>query len=208
MDRSEIFSPKLIDYCTRLTEQFDQIDEQRRAELNEVSNFIRGKRKDGLPVNINVICTHNSRRSQIGQIWLEISAIWYNISMLSSYSGGTEATAFNHRSVAALQRAGIPIVQITSGNNPRYKVELTKASNRLLFSKKYNDQSNPQENFIAIMVCDSASEACPVVLGAEKRFAILYKDPKSSDDTSEEKKAYDAAVELIGTEIFYMLSQI
>ncbi len=200
------FNTKLHNYCTSLTTEFDQIDPARKADLEAISNYIIQKRQAGEAVKVTVICTHNSRRSHMGQLWLEAAAAWYGVAEVHGFSGGTEATAFNHRAVAAMQRAGFQIETPDKNSNPRYHVTLSAAdSPRILFSKRYDDAVNPAQGFAAVMVCTDADEACPIVPGAEKRFAIPYDDPKHFDDTPQESAKYDERCRQIAREFFYMM---
>ncbi len=200
------FNTILQNYCASLTPEFDQIDPARKADLEAISNYIIQKRQAGEPVKVTVICTHNSRRSHMGQLWLEAAAAWYGVAEVHSFSGGTEATAFNLRAVFAMQRAGFQIETPDENNNPRYHVTLSaNDSPRILFSKRYDDAVNPAQGFAAVMVCTDADEACPIVPGAEKRFAIPYDDPKHFDDTPQESTKYDECCRQIAREFFYMM---
>ncbi len=200
------FNTILQNYCASLAPEFDEIDPTRKADLEAISNYIIQKRQAGEAVKVTVICTHNSRRSHMGQLWLEAAAAWYGVAEVHSFSGGTEATAFNHRAVAAMQRAGFQIETPDENSNPRYHVTLSAAeSPRILFSKRYDDAVNPAQDFAAVMVCTDADEACPIVPGAEKRFAIPYDDPKHFDDTPQEPTKYDERCRQIAREFFYMM---
>ncbi|HMO40953.1 MAG TPA: protein-tyrosine-phosphatase [Saprospiraceae bacterium] len=200
------FHPTLQDYCQTLAAEFDQIDAERKIALEEIAAYIIEKRQAGEPVKITVICTHNSRRSHMGQLWLEAAAAWYGVAEVHGFSGGTEATAFNHRAVATMQHAGFQIETPDKNNNPRYHVTLSADdSPRILFSKRYDDAVNPAQGFAAVMVCTDADEACPIVPGAEKRFAIPYDDPKHFDDTPQESTKYDERCRQIAREFFYMM---
>ncbi len=204
--KKQDFNTILQTYCASLAPEFDEIDPARKADLEAISNYIIQKRQAGEPVKITVICTHNSRRSHIGQLWLEAAAAWYGVAEVHGFSGGTEATAFNHRAVAAMQRAGFQIETPDENSNPRYHVTLSAAdSPRILFSKRYDDAVNPAQGFAAVMVCTDADEACPIVPGAEKRFAIPYDDPKHFDDTPQEPTKYDERCRQIAREFFYMM---
>lgn len=210
--------PDLQNYCKTLESEFSQIPEERKENLQKIADFIKGKYKKGESVNLTFICTHNSRRSQFGQVWAKVAAAYYGFDLgkIQTYSGGTEATACNPRTVSALQRAGVNVEKIneisapvTVANNPRYQVLIAeKTQDFFLFSKKYDDEQNPQKGFCAILVCSQADEACPMVFGAEKRIYHGYEDPKKSDDTAEENKAYDESCRLIARELFYVFSKV
>lgn len=200
------FNTILQNYCASLIAEFDQIDPVRKADLEAMSDYIIQKRQAAEPVKVTVICTHNSRRSHMGQLWLEAAAAWYGVVEVHGFSGGTEATAFNHRAVAAMQHAGFQIETPDENNNPRYRVTLgANDTPRILFSKRYDDAVNPAQDFAAVMVCTDADEACPIVPGAEKRFAIPYDDPKHFDDTPQEQTKYDERCRQIAREFFYMM---
>ncbi|MBK8566820.1 MAG: protein-tyrosine-phosphatase [Saprospiraceae bacterium] len=197
---------KLQAYCTVLESEFSVIPETRKQELAELGDYISKKRKAGEETKLTVICTHNSRRSHIGQLWLAAAAIYYGVNGVSTYSGGTEATAFNPRAVAAMRRAGFVISGDDMKSNPHYEASMGEGVDEItLFSKKYDDPANPQQGFAAIMVCSDADEACPFIPGAEKRFAIRYDDPKASDGTPAEAATYDERCRQIGREMLFAM---
>jgi protein-tyrosine-phosphatase len=197
---------QLQSYCAALEGEFDHIPDARKQELAGLGNYIFEKRQAGEPVQLTVICTHNSRRSHIGQLWLSAAAVYYGVPGVSAYSGGTEATAFNPRAVAAMRRAGFEIAEGKAGKNPHYKVTLGAGLEEMtLFSKRYDDAANPRQGFAAIMVCSDADEACPFIPGAEKRMAIRYDDPKISDGTPAETATYDERCRQIGREMLFAM---
>jgi arsenate reductase (thioredoxin) len=157
---------------------------------------------------LNFVCTHNSRRSHISQIWAQAAARYYGIENVETFSGGTEATAFNPRAVTAMQQAGFDISTIKDDNNPVYKVKFSNDAPALtVFSKKYDDDFNPKADFAAIMTCSHADENCPFIPGA-KRIALTYDDPKDFDGTPQEATKYTERVHEIGREILYAFSQV
>lgn len=187
----------------------DTISMERKAELKTIAQHIEKLAKANSPVNLTFICTHNSRRSHLSQIWAQTAALYYGISNVYCFSGGTEATAFNHRSVKALRTAGFKIDQLDESKNPKYKVYFDAANNYLDgFSKKFSDESNPQDNFVALMTCSHADQTCPLVPGAAARFAIPYLDPKVADNTPNEENKYNERCKQIATEMFYLFSNI
>ncbi len=192
-----------------LINRFDEIPNERKMLLTQFAEYISSKVKNGIEVNLTFICTHNSRRSHMSQIWAQTAAEYYNIPNVNCFSGGTEATAFNPRAVAAIEKAGFKIEKSDTSDNPVYLVYYSSEKEPLkCFSKVYSDRLNPQENFAAIMTCSDADQNCPVVLGADARFPIRYEDPKKYDDTSKEAIKYSEKVEEIGREILYCFSKI
>jgi protein-tyrosine-phosphatase len=203
---SMIMLPALQAYADSLPFEFEQIPEERRNALKQLAGFIRMQKDSGHPVKLTFICTHNSRRSHMGQIWAAAAAAYYGIEGIETYSGGTEATAFNPRAVAAMERAGFAI-DSTGEGNPRYRVHLNPNDAGLLcFSKKYDDAANPQKDFAAIMTCSQADAECPFIPGAKFRLALPYNDPKEADGTPEETARYDERCRQIGREVMYAFS--
>lgn len=207
----EQFNEELKKYVDAVVNNFDTIPTERKAELEEIALYISTSLKSRDSANLVFVCTHNSRRSQMAEVWAETAAYYYNIKGISTFSGGTESTAFNHRSVAALKRAGLTINKMDKDtvSNPKYSLQQGESfTQKQMFSKKYDDNFNPSENFAAIMVCSHADENCPFVPGAEKRIAIPYDDPKEFDGTEKESQAYDERSLQIAGEMFYMISKV
>lgn len=201
--------PSLQSTINKLTSEFNQIPESRKAILKELTDFVSQKAKANQTVNLNFICTHNSRRSHISQVWAQTAAQHYGVSGVQCYSGGTEATAFNPRAVKAMQDAGFDIQVFKDGTNPIYKVKFSNEAQPLtVFSKKYDDDFNPKKDFAAIMTCSHADENCPLVLGATKRIPLTYNDPKDFDGTAQEAAKYSERVMEIGREILYAFSKV
>lgn len=197
-------------YIQSVETEFDQISETRKTHLLKLSNYFQTKYKEGKTPKAIVICTHNSRRSHLGQIWLAIGAEYYGLPMLETYSGGTEATAFNPRAVAALQRIGLDISTKNSAvENPLYHIRWNNEMQPYqAFSKKYDAEPNPQSDFAAIMICTSADKNCPVVLGMDFRFSLPFDDPKAFDGTDLESAKYDERCRDIAREILFCLSRV
>lgn len=199
---------KLKKTISELTQDFESIPDERKQTLQDVADYISKELKKHGTVKLNFICTHNSRRSHLAQIWTQTAANYYEIEGVKTYSGGTEATAFNPRAVAAIDRAGFH-VNNPVGENPRYEIKISEdAEPMICFSKKFDDSENPDKNFAAIMTCSDADENCPFVPGTSFRKAVTYRDPKESDGTDHEKETYDERCRQIGTEMFYMISQV
>lgn len=198
----------LTKYITELEANFDSISSERKEDLAKLTDYIRSKQESGETVKLNFICTHNSRRSHLAQIWTQTAANYYGIDDIETYSGGTEATAFNPRAIAALERAGFA-VENPGGENQKYQVKFDKEADALIcFSKTFDHEINPNKNFAAIMTCSDADENCPFVPGAEFRIPITYRDPKESDGTDQEAEIYDERCAQIAKEMFYMMSMV
>lgn len=192
-----------------LIKNFNSIPDTRKHILKQLTDFVETKVKKNEKAELIFICTHNSRRSHISQIWGQTAAAYYGIGNVLCYSGGTEATAFSPRAVKAMEEVGFKIHATSNGANPVYEVEFSDEANEVIaFSKKYDSASNPQKGFAAVMTCSHADENCPVVSGMEKRISLPYNDPKDFDGTPQEAARYSERVREIGTEILYAFSQI
>ncbi len=200
--------PALATSLKSLEAAVDAIPAERKEQLDKLAAFVRSKRSTGETAQLIFICTHNSRRSHLGQLWATAAAAYYGIDHVEAFSGGLEVTAFNPRAIAAVERAGFQVAS-PGGDNPHVKV--TYAADRPAiesFSKKYSDPFNPQDKFAAVMTCSHADAACPLVTGATLRVSIPYEDPKASDGTPEETATYDARSKQIATEMLFLFSRV
>jgi len=199
---------KLNNYIENIKNSFGEINPKRKELLNEFASYIDNELYNRNKVNLIFICTHNSRRSHMAQIWAATAAAHYGIENIRCYSGGTEATAFNPRAVKALQKAGFDINVDKNGDNPVYNVKYAEDKFLKAFSKVYDDDQNPKDNFTAVMTCSDADENCPYIPGAKERFSITYDDPKEFDGTELEEEKYDERCRQIATEMFYVFNKI
>lgn len=192
--------PSLGNYIVAAVARFDTISVERKAILKDLAEYIKSTNSP----KINFICTHNSRRSHLSQIWAQTAAAYYGV-QLETFSGGTEATAFNPNAVNAVAAAGFR-VESEDVANPEYKVFLGDDHPPMVcFSKRFDDEVNPSSGFAAAMTCSEADSDCPVVFGADKRIKLFYEDPKVSDGTPEQEETYSKRCEQIATEMLYVL---
>lgn len=200
--------PALQTYAARAQAGMAAVPAERKAQLDRLAAYVRTERAAGRAPKLVYICTHNSRRSHLGQLFGALAAAAYGVPGVETFSGGTEVTAFNPRAVAALQRAGFE-VDAPPGTNPHYQLRFASAGPaQEAFSKHYADPPNPTSGFAAIMTCSAADESCPIVKGAALRVPLHYEDPKASDGTPEEAATYDARALQIATEAFYLFSRV
>ena len=191
------------------TAGFDKIPEDRQRELKKVALFIHSKAGAGEAAQVTFICTHNSRRSHLAQIWAQTAAAYYGVANFKAFSGGIEVTACNERTIAALKRAGFAITKATEDKNPQYLVKYSEKAEPIhSYSKLYDAEGNPKQNFVAVMTCDHADMNCPVVSGSSLRVPLHYVDPKASDGTPQEAATYDERSQQIASEMFYLMSLV
>jgi arsenate reductase (thioredoxin) len=193
----------------RCTKDFNKIPEERKKTLRDLARYVEKKIVAGEKASLVFICTHNSRRSHMAQLWAQAAAAYYGIPNVFAYSGGTEVTAFNTRAVKTMEAIGFRIKTISESNNPLFEVRFSDDLPPIKgFSKKYDDIENPKSGFGAIMTCSHADENCPVVDGAQMRVTISYDDPKNFDGSSQEAEMYRERAYQIGCEILYSFSKI
>ena len=185
------------------------IPKERKETLRPFIEFIREKDRTDQEIRLNFICTHNSRRSHLSQVWAQTMAYYFNLKNVFCYSGGTEATALFPMAAETLKNSGFEINTLSKGENPVYCIKYAENQHPIIgFSKKFDDPFNPKSAFAAILTCSQADEGCPFIAGAEKRFPITFEDPKAFDNTPQQAQKYNERSRQIATELFYVFSQI
>ncbi|MDQ0478137.1 protein-tyrosine-phosphatase [Chryseobacterium sp. MDT2-18] len=185
------------------------ISDKRMEILKPLAEFIQKKADAGERINLNFICTHNSRRSHLSQIWAQVMAEHFGIKNVFCYSGGTEATAMFPKVAETLEWQGLQIQKLSETENPVYAVKYAENAHPVIcFSKKYDDAFNPVSGFAAIITCSNADAGCPFIAGAEKRIPVPFEDPKSSDGTHEMDRTYFNRSLEIAAEMHYVMSRI
>ena len=200
--------PAIHSFCHELNQHFDEIPEDRKTILQQISAYILGQQQTGKPIQLMYVCTHNSRRSHFGQIWAAVAARFYGIEQVETFSGGTEATAFNPNAIAVLRRIGFEVETTDKGHNPSYKVKFGSEEATHCFSKVYDHPSNPSTHFAAIMTCSDAEENCPFIPGVALRIGTTYDDPKEFDNTPLQDAKYDERCRQIALETCYVFASV
>ncbi|TDE03562.1 arsenate-mycothiol transferase ArsC [Flavobacterium hiemivividum] len=189
--------------------QFETISPERKAILLPLINFIQEKVNKEQEIRLNFICTHNSRRSHLSQVWAQTAAAHFNVKNVFCYSGGTEATALFPVVAKTLKQTGFQVATLSEGTNPVYSIKYAANEHPIIcFSKTYDDYFNPLSDFAAILTCSQADGGCPFIAGAEKRIAITFEDPKAFDNTPQQEEKYKERSTQIATALFYVFSQI
>ena len=189
--------------------KIENISEERKQVLQPLVDYIQSKIQNNETIRLNFICTHNSRRSHLSQIWAQTMAFHFNVNNIFCYSGGTEATAMFPKVGETLVNQGFQIQKLSEELNPVYAVKFDDNQHPIIcFSKTYFNDFNPKTNFGAIMTCNNADEGCPMVFGAEARFPIKYDDPKAFDGTEVMNEKYAERSLQIASEMHYVFSQI
>lgn len=196
---------------SKIIEDFSEhkISDERKEVLKPLADYIQKKSSFGETIRLNFICTHNSRRSHLSQIWAQTMAFHFGIKNIFCYSGGTEATAMYPKIAETLRKQGFQIIQLSESENPVYAVKYAQNESPIIcFSKTFNNDFNPKTNFGAIMTCNNADEGCPIVYGAEARFSIKYDDPKAFDGTDLQTQKYAERSLEIAQEMWWVFNSI
>lgn len=187
----------------------DTIAIERKELLKPLIDYIQTKVAQQKDIRLNFICTHNSRRSHLAQVWAQVAAAYCSIQNVYCYSGGTEATALFPQVAKTLENQGFKIKPISTGNNPVYALKFAENELPIIaYSKTYFDDFNPVSEFAAIMTCTNADGDCPIISGSEKRISIPFNDPKEFDNTSYQEVKYIERSLQIANEMLYVFSQI
>ncbi|MBE7629725.1 hypothetical protein [Tenacibaculum piscium] len=185
------------------------LSDVRKKLLTDIADSIITEYQEREKINLNFICTHNSRRSQFSQVWAFFAIEYFGLKNISTYSGGTEATAFHRNTVKSLQQTGFEFNIVDfSHQNPRYLVSFKGTKKSIVgFSKTFD---HPENNYpyIAITTCSSADENCPFIPDAISRFHLPYTDPKISDNTDIALDSYLNTSKQIAGELFYIFDMI
>lgn len=124
-------------------------------------------------MNILVLCTGNSCRSQIAHGFLN----YYTNESVKLYSAGIETHGVNPKAIFTLKQVGIDISNHTSNHIDEYK--------------------NINFDFV-ITVCDNAKEKCPVFPTTAMKFHCNFPDPaKVKGNEAEIMDAFHKVREMI-----------
>lgn len=201
-------NPDLREYIDSLEEETSQISGERKVKLSALAGFIKKRLNNHKPAKLTFICTHNSRRSQLCQVWAAALSAHFDLEGIKTYSGGTEVTTFNPRAVEAIRRAGFT-VKDPGDDNSHYKVYYDENKEPVTcYSKTFDDPANPTRDFAAVMTCSDADRNCPVVPGAEYRVTLPYEDPKQADGTPGEGQIYNERCRQIAAEMYFVFFEL
>lgn len=203
---NDLMNKELQRYCEKAINNAKAINEERKEVLHQLVDYLSNHSQSGATPQLNFICTHNSRRSHLSQIWAFTAAYYYQVSC-NTYSGGTEATAFHPNAVAAIKKAGFSVA-VVGESNPRYTIGINESTYLTAWSKTFNDSTNPQKDFAAIMTCEEADSNCPIIPGADVRIPLRYEDPKHYDGTPQQQAKYEERSFQIATEMFYVFGLV
>ncbi len=214
-----LFEP-ISKHLDKLSESIRSHESNATETSEQLAAWILGRLQSGGTAPIVVICTGNSRRSMLASVMGNLAAAYLELPEIRFHSGGTAPSAFNERTVAALEAIGVEIAstgeEAPRGEpnvaNPIYQVRWGRAGEppmeMIEFSKRYDDSVNPKTGFAALLVCNEADDACPAVFGAALRIAMPFEDPKWRDGQSDEAATYAARRDEIGRVLLSVLRSV
>jgi len=185
------------------------IDNQRKRMLEPLIDYISFNVSNQKKINLNFICTHNSRRSVFAQVWAQAMAKYYNFTNVFCYSGGTESTSIYYEVINAIKKFGFEVNVTEDNDNPVYLIKYSLNQLPVIaFSKSFDHPLNPKSNFAAILTCSDADQRCPIIKGADIRIPMTFEDPKGYDNTNKQNEKYLERGLDIATELKYVFSKI
>ena len=141
--------PSLAQTVESMADDTVDIAQVRQSELNEVALWVADMLVDSGHVDLTFICTHNSRRSHLAQVWAQVGAKFQGC---RAYAHSAEARKRPHATHARLRRcvrAGFQVAvqdTVRGTSNPTYGVSMGKdVAGMACFSKTYTDEANPQQ---------------------------------------------------------------
>ena len=190
----------------KMATEEENISKARKNALAHLADTLVDKhKKESFPLIF--ICTHNSRRSIVAEVWASVLADHYQLPV-KAYSGGTEVTAVHQNTLDCLGNIGFRIVKQNNRQNPKVQIKYGADQQLITFSKLFDDEVNPQQNFSAIMLCDNAAENCPFIPNALQRVNLTFPDPKQFDDTEMVSEKYNDGCMQIGSELHFLFRSL
>ena len=78
--------PETENLIKELEAEWHLIEDNRKLELRQLAGVILENIQEFNRADVTVVCTHNSRRSHLGQLWLKAAAMHYGIQNIFTYS--------------------------------------------------------------------------------------------------------------------------
>lgn len=167
---------------------------------------------DGGEARLVYVCTHNSRRSQLAQVWMSVAAAHFGVAdRIRVFSAGTVATEVNPAVIRVLKTIGFEVsVDATAKKSqPVYHVRYAEdpaARPLVCFSKLVADaMEEAGGSGCLIPVCSDADDSCPVIRDCVCRVGLPYDDPKVADGLPTEDAVYSERSRDIATEALLVM---
>ena len=194
-------------YCDRRIAEFDQISEDRKAELRKLSAYLRYKEDD--PVQLIFVGHQNARRSLFAQVWCKVAANYFQKNNVETFSTGDEETEIASNIVYTFMSLGFDLfVEADDSNSRHFFVFDTRLNACICFSKTHDHRSVPHENFGTIFIHSEAVKNYGNREGNELHLILPFTDPQKSDGTSEAQQEYRKCSNQIAREMLYVFSEV
>src|SRR5689334_2999242 len=79
--------PALRPYVKQVAHELETISPDRKQVLNAIATDVTARLEAGKSADLTFICTHNSRRSHMSQIWAQTAAYYYGLDRVHTFSG-------------------------------------------------------------------------------------------------------------------------
>ena len=189
------------EYILELKE--NSISKKRLKNLEKIINEINRYTIDKNYPKIIFICTHNSRRSQLAEIWAHTFNFVFEKN-IKVFSAGTVKDKFSSRLVSVLKEIGFKVKKKSN----KFIFNFSENHNSIPMNSKLIDEIYLKDNFITIMTCSNADKNCPVIPNALSRILLSYEDPKKFDFTNQETKKYKETSHKIALEFYYIFKNL
>jgi hypothetical protein len=156
------------------------VPKDRKDVLQTLVEYIQNKVNANEEIRLNFICTHNSRRSHLSQIWAQTMAFHFGIKNVFCYSGGTEATAMFPKVAETLTNQGFEIQQLSQEQNPVYAVKFDENQHPIIcFSKTYFDDFTHRTPFTKVALNDifQITDFTEIQVFKFRQLPIVWKYP-------------------------------
>ena len=186
-----------------------KITTERAQQLTTIANCIIKELSTTKNVHLNFICIHNSRRSQLSQVWSDFAIQFFNLKNIVIYSGGTIVTSLHRNTCKTLKEVGFHFNLLEySHQNPVYSITYKNCVHPIIgYSKLYNCKTN-NIPFIAITNCLSLEKNCTSIYDASQVFHLPYTNPKSFDGMSNQQQKYLEINLQIAGEIYFIFEKV
>ena len=201
MDQLNKVHENIKEFILKLNE--NSISKKRLKILDKIINELnKNTLKNNYP-KIIFICTHNSRRSQLAEIWSHTFSFIFK-KKNKIFSAGTSKEEFNIRAINVLEKIGFKIKE----EGKKYIFNFSENCNSIHMYSKDISELNLKNHFITIMTCADSDKNCPAIPNALARILLSYKDPKSFDNSKQETNKYIATSKKIALELFYLFKNL
>ncbi len=161
---------------------FSRIDsfnpnQKRKKRLDNIASVINENLNKTR--SIVFLCTHNSRRSQICEVWGKVFAEIYR-KKININSAGAFKTVVHSQVYESIVKCGLVVDN---------KKEIFFDKKKFKLNSKTID-SLTMKNFIAVMTCSNAEKSCPNDPRSIRNIKMFFNDPRIYDETDKMSREY------------------